>query len=206
MEEGSIIPVVITVIRKRALSLKSRPSGLPTCEEGRRHRQGLLGAPNKEKVGKVNSKQIETSPRVKTSRPQRQRPGGGPKKIIEGTARNWDGVSMSKREEIQPSQGAGDPARYHLSKEGCEPPQEGGLRKFDESVDIAMRLGAEPKHSPRMVRGTIVPSPRDRKSKKICVIAREEIRRPRGRSGYSPARGAGWRRSPAAGWTSTSSS
>lgn len=45
---------------------------------------------------------------------------------------------------------------------------------FDESVDIAMRLGVNPKHSDQMVRGTIVLPHGTGKSKKICVIASGE--------------------------------
>jgi large subunit ribosomal protein L1 len=45
---------------------------------------------------------------------------------------------------------------------------------FDESVDISMRLGVDPKHSDQMVRGTIVLPHGTGKSKKICVIASGE--------------------------------
>ncbi len=43
--------------------------------------------------------------------------------------------------------------------------------KFDESVDIAIRLGIDPKHSDQMVRGTIVLPAGTGKKKKVCVIA-----------------------------------
>jgi large subunit ribosomal protein L1 len=46
--------------------------------------------------------------------------------------------------------------------------------KFDESVDIAMRLGVNPKHSDQMVRGTVVLPHGTGKNKKICVIASGE--------------------------------
>lgn len=46
--------------------------------------------------------------------------------------------------------------------------------KFDESVDISMRLGVDPKHSDQMVRGTIVLPHGTGKSKKVCVIASGE--------------------------------
>jgi large subunit ribosomal protein L1 len=49
-----------------------------------------------------------------------------------------------------------------------------GYAKFDESVDIAMRLGVNPKHSDQMVRGTIILPHGTGKSKKICVIASGE--------------------------------
>jgi len=46
--------------------------------------------------------------------------------------------------------------------------------KFDESVDIAMRLGVNPKYSDQMVRGTVVLPHGTGKTKKICVIAAGE--------------------------------
>ena len=46
--------------------------------------------------------------------------------------------------------------------------------KFDETVDIAMRLGVNPKHSDQMVRGIVVLPHGTGKTKKICVIASGE--------------------------------
>jgi large subunit ribosomal protein L1 len=46
--------------------------------------------------------------------------------------------------------------------------------KFDESVEIAMRLGVNPKQSDQMVRGTIVLPHGTGKTKKICVLASGE--------------------------------
>lgn len=46
--------------------------------------------------------------------------------------------------------------------------------KFDESVDVAMRLGVNPKYSDQMVRGTVVLPHGTGKTKKICVIASGE--------------------------------
>ncbi len=46
--------------------------------------------------------------------------------------------------------------------------------KFDESVDIAMRLGVNPKYSDQMVRGIVVLPHGTGKTKKICVIASGE--------------------------------
>ena len=46
--------------------------------------------------------------------------------------------------------------------------------KFDESVDMDIRLGVNPKHSDQMVRGTVVLPHGTGKTKKICVIAAGE--------------------------------
>ena len=52
--------------------------------------------------------------------------------------------------------------------------KEGRYAKFDESVDIAMRLGVNPKQSDQMVRGTVVLPHGTGKTKKICVLAAGE--------------------------------
>jgi len=46
--------------------------------------------------------------------------------------------------------------------------------KFEESVDVSLRLGVDPKHSDQMVRGTVVLPHGTGKKKKICVIASGE--------------------------------
>src|SRR3954452_13942275 len=43
--------------------------------------------------------------------------------------------------------------------------------KFDETVDLTMRLGVDPKHADQMVRGTVVLPHGLGKSKKVLVVA-----------------------------------
>lgn len=45
---------------------------------------------------------------------------------------------------------------------------------FDESVDVAIRLGVDPKYSDQMVRGTVVLPHGTGKTKRVCVIASGE--------------------------------
>src|SRR6201989_1827442 len=46
--------------------------------------------------------------------------------------------------------------------------------KFDETVEVTMRLGVDPKHADQMVRGTVVLPHGLGKSKKVLVIATGE--------------------------------
>lgn len=46
--------------------------------------------------------------------------------------------------------------------------------KFDESVDISLRLGVIPKHSDQMVRGTVVLPHGTGKKKRVCVVSTGE--------------------------------
>ena len=52
--------------------------------------------------------------------------------------------------------------------------KKGAYAKFDESVDLSIRLGVNPKHSDQMVRGTVVLPYGTGKTKKICVLATGE--------------------------------
>jgi large subunit ribosomal protein L1 len=47
----------------------------------------------------------------------------------------------------------------------------GAYAKFDETVEVAMRLGVDPKHADQMVRGTVVLPHGLGKSKRVIVIA-----------------------------------
>lgn len=46
--------------------------------------------------------------------------------------------------------------------------------KFDETVEISLRLGVDPRHADQMVRGTVVLPHGLGKTKKVCVIASGE--------------------------------
>ena len=63
------------------------------------------------------------------------------------------------------------PARPHKIEEAVPLIQKVKYTKFDETVEMAVRLGVDPKHSDQMVRGTVVLPHGLGKSKKVLVIA-----------------------------------
>ncbi len=64
-------------------------------------------------------------------------------------------------------------ARYDLDG-GITKLKETGRAKFDESVDMAIRLGVNPKHADQMVRGTVVLPHGVGKSVRVLVFAKGE--------------------------------
>ena len=62
-------------------------------------------------------------------------------------------------------------ARPYLLKDAVPLLQKVKYSKFDETVEITMRLGVDPKHADQMVRGTVVLPHGLGKSKKVLVIA-----------------------------------
>ena len=63
------------------------------------------------------------------------------------------------------------PDRAHTIEEAIPLMQKVKFAKFDETVELAMRLGVDPKHADQMVRGTVVLPHGLGKSKKVLAIA-----------------------------------
>ena len=66
------------------------------------------------------------------------------------------------------------PDRAHTIEEAVPLMQKVKFAKFDETVEIALRLGVDPKHADQMVRGTVVLPHGLGKSKKVLAIAGAE--------------------------------
>ena len=66
-----------------------------------------------------------------------------------------------------------EPRPYGLA-EAVKLVRDAKFTKFDESVDVAMLLGVNPKHADQMVRGTVVLPHGTGKSKRVAVIASGE--------------------------------
>src|SRR3982750_1359827 len=65
-----------------------------------------------------------------------------------------------------------DRNRRYALEEACKLVPDTKVAKFDESVDIAVRLGVDPKHADQMVRGAVVLPHGTGKSVRIAVIAK----------------------------------
>lgn len=59
----------------------------------------------------------------------------------------------------------------HAARKALELVKEGAFAKFDETVDIAVRLGVDPKHADQAIRGTVVLPAGTGKTVRVLVIA-----------------------------------
>ena len=66
------------------------------------------------------------------------------------------------------------PAKPHKIEEAVPLIQKIKFAKFDETIEMAIRLGVDPKHSDQMVRGTVVLPFGLGRSKRVLVIANAE--------------------------------
>ena len=67
-----------------------------------------------------------------------------------------------------------DRTRRYALNEACDLVKQTGFASFDESVDLAVRLGVNPKHADQMVRGAIVLPHGIGKVKRVLVFAKGE--------------------------------
>ncbi len=65
-----------------------------------------------------------------------------------------------------------DPEKMYPVKEAVEILKKSAKSKFDESIDIAMKLGVDPKHADQVVRGTVSLPNGTGKSVRVLVIAK----------------------------------
>jgi large subunit ribosomal protein L1 len=64
--------------------------------------------------------------------------------------------------------------RPYALREALEKVQEASFAKFDETVELALRLGVDPKHADQMVRGTVVLPHGTGRSARVLVFAQGE--------------------------------
>jgi large subunit ribosomal protein L1 len=79
-------------------------------------------------------------------------------------------VSKKRKEAL----GRFDRAQYHPLTDALGVVKTVAYAKFDESVDVAVRLGVNPKHADQMVRGAIVLPNGTGKTVRVAVFARGE--------------------------------
>ena len=76
---------------------------------------------------------------------------------------------MTKR--LKATEALIDRTKTYSVEEAMDIVKKAPAAKFDESVDLSLRLGVDPKHADQMVRGTVVLPHGLGKSKKVLVIA-----------------------------------
>ncbi len=64
-----------------------------------------------------------------------------------------------------------NPASAYQAREAIDAVKTAGYAKFDETVEVAVRLGVDPRHADQVVRGTVVLPAGTGKSVRVLVIA-----------------------------------
>lgn len=67
-----------------------------------------------------------------------------------------------------------DAAKKHTPTEACEVVKKTATAKFDETVEVAVKLGVDPRHADQMIRGAVVLPAGTGKTKRVAVFCRGE--------------------------------
>jgi len=79
---------------------------------------------------------------------------------------------MAEGKKYRGSAAKVDRSKKYSLEEACKLLPQTKVAKFDESVDIAVRLGVDPKHADQMVRGAVVLPHGTGKSQRVAVVAK----------------------------------
>src|SRR3974390_2828506 len=87
-------------------------------------------------------------------------------------ASRWRASEMTKLTKKQKAlQGKVDTTKLYALNEALGMVKEAATAKFDESIDVAVQLGIDPKKSDQVVRGAVVMPNGTGKSKRVAVFA-----------------------------------
>src|SRR5262245_35640739 len=99
------------------------------------------------------------------------RTNGGRSSIHRGSKRRQMPKLSKNRTRVV---AAVDPARKYTVEEACALVAKTKFAKFDETVDLAVRLGVNPKHADQMVRGALVLPHGTGQTVRVLVFAKGE--------------------------------
>ena len=180
--DGMIIPALVTIYSDRTFTFITKT---PPASELLKRAAGIVkgsAEPNRNKVGKVTRKQVEEI--AKTKLPDLNTTSlDSAVRTVMGTARNMglevEGSDQEKqwlrnRERISPRRASRSKRALTSSAKPPRRIKKAHFVKFDETVELVVNLGVDPKHSDQMVRGTVVLPHGLGKSKRVLVIATGE--------------------------------
>ena len=179
--EGMIIPVLVTIYNDRSFTFVTKT---PPASELLKRAAGIVkgsAEPNRTKVGKVTRKASGRYRSHQAGGSEYRRIWSPPSARCLGTARNM-GIEVKAARRGMPRKAGKNivnarkkvEARPYKLDEAAETLKKAHFAKFDETVELVMNLGVDPKHSDQMVRGTVVLPHGLGKSKRVLVIASGE--------------------------------
>ena len=87
---------------------------------------------------------------------------------------HYEGAFSEAEQEIPQDRGAGRPVEEVLGDEACELVKKTTIAKFDETVEVAVKLGVDPRHADQMIRGAVVLPAGTGKTQRVAVFTRGE--------------------------------
>ena len=176
-QSGMVIPVVVTIFADRTFTFITKTPPAPNLllkEAGRREGQR---AAQPDQGGQGHPGPGQEDRRDQDGRPQRGRPRQ--RHAHDRRHRPVDGPGGGR---LMPTQGKKfeaavakvDRTREYPIPDAVALVKGASFAKFDETVDVAVRLGVDPRHADQVVRGTVVLPHGTGKSVRVLVITQGE--------------------------------
>ncbi len=172
--QDTILPVEITIFSRQVLHLhpKTPPAAVLLKKEAGIEKGS--GQPNRNKVGKSHARAGAQDRRDQDAGSQlrhdrvgdgdgRRRgalDGRGGRRLMRDHGKKYTAAAKNR-----------DIASTYQPKQALEIVKKSAFAKFDETVEIAVRLGVDPRHADQVVRGTVVLPAGTGKSVRVLVIA-----------------------------------
>ena len=172
--QDTILPVEITIYGDKSFTfiLKTPPAAVLIKKEVGIEKGS--GQPNRNKVGKITKAQVRTIAEIKMPdlNCDSDRVGHGDgrrRRALDG--RGGRGLMRTHGKNYRKAAEAREIASTYQPKQALEIIKTKAFAKFDETVDVAIRLGVDPRHADQIVRGTVVLPAGSGKTVRVLVIA-----------------------------------
>jgi large subunit ribosomal protein L1 len=169
--QDTILPVEITIFSDKSFSFitKTPPAAVLLKKEAGIEKGS--GQPNRNKVGRVTKAQVRKIAEIKMpdlncesihddGRRRGSLDGAGGRRLMAEHGKKYNTAAKNR-----------DIASNYQPRQALEIVKKSAFAKFDETVEIAVRLGVDPRHADQVVRGTVVLPAGTGKSVRVLVIA-----------------------------------
>ncbi len=173
-QAGMIIPVLVTVYQDRTFSFITKTPPAPNLILKEAGLEKGSGQPNRTKVGRGHARAAQEDRRAQDGRPECGRPrrrdaDDRGHRAIDG--RGGGGLMATAGKRFRAAVTKVDRTREYAISDAVVLVKAAAFAKFNETVDVAVRLGVDPRHADQVVRGTVVLPHGTGKSVRVLVIA-----------------------------------
>ena len=176
LEKGAPIPVVITIYGDRSFTFEMKTPPVSHFLKKAAKLESGAKAPGRDKVGKVTKAQVKEiaeqkmkdlelqHDRRRDADDRRLRPFDG--------HRGWGVRAMPHGKRTLKAREGIDREKLYPLDDAVKLVKERAKAKFDETIEIAMNLGVDPRHADQMVRGVVMLPNGTGRTQRVAVFAR----------------------------------
>src|ERR1700738_1676487 len=177
MEKGTPIPVVITVYADRSFSFEMRTPPVSYFIKKAAKLEGGSKTPGRDMAGAVHKAQVKEIAEKKNEGSQlrqyrcRHAHGGG-LGALHGHRGEGVGIMADLGKRTKAVREGIDRTKLYPLEQAVKMVKERAKAKFDETVEVAMNLGVDPRHADQMVRGVVNLPNGSGRTMRVAVFAR----------------------------------